>query len=214
MLKINLGEIRYNQQIILSDIEINISKNGLYGFFGKNGAGKTTFFNALCGLVSCQGSILYGDDNLNASDIAFVPTEPFVYEYLTTEEFYNFYSYTIAGKKSESEKIFDIEQNKILKECSTGTRKKAYINAVLQFKNYKLYIFDEPFNGLDIESNYVILDEILRLSKENIVFVSSHIIEVVEEYLDAKFLVSDGKIVNIDKNHSIKSYFGNDKNAV
>lgn len=214
MISCYFERIGYKDKTILSDIEITINKNGLYGFFGKNGAGKTTFFNALCGLVSYQGSILYGDDKLNTSDIAFVPTEPFVYEYLTIEEFYNFYSYTIAGKKSGSEKIFDIERNKILKECSTGTRKKAYINAVLQFKNYKLYIFDEPFNGLDIESNYVILDEILRLSKENIVFISSHIIEVIEKYLDAKFLVSDGKIVNIDKNHSIKSYFGNDKNAV
>lgn len=211
MLNIFFEKVNYRTKTILSDINININRNGLYGFFGKNGAGKTTFFNSICGLINYKGKILYNDKNLNSPDIAFIPTEPYIYEYLTTEEFYHFYSHTIIGKKPKLERIFDIENNKILKECSTGTRKKAYINAILQFKDYKLYIFDEPFNGLDIESNYIILEEILRLSKNNIVFISSHIIEIVEKYLDEKYLIENGKIEKIDNHHHLKSYFQNVK---
>lgn len=207
MLHIELQNIRYRNKNILSDIHIAIQKSGLYGFFGKNGAGKTTFFKALCDTVRHKGSVLYHGEELSPSDIAFVPTEPFVYEYLTTAEFYDFYSYSIIGKKSKGDTIFEIEKNKLLKECSTGTRKKAYMNAVLQFDDYKLYIFDEPFNGLDIESNYLILEKIIALSKDNIVFISSHIIEVIEPYLDEKFIISNGSITHFDKNVTLKSYF-------
>ena len=53
------------------------------------------------------------------------------------------------------------------------------MNAILQ-KNYELYIFDEPFNGLDIESVYEVKKILLKLSENHIVFVSSHILETLQ----------------------------------
>jgi putative ABC-type transport system, ATPase component len=213
MLEIQIDQISYRKKSILSDIFLKVEGPGLYGFFGKNGAGKTTFFKAVCKLLSFKGRILYNNKNIESSDIAFIPTEPFIYEYLTIEEFQKFYQNIIKGKYGK-EKIFDLEAYKLLKECSTGTKKKAYINAVLQRYDYTIYIFDEPFNGLDIESNYIILNKILEISKHSIVFISSHIVEVIEEYLDDKFLIHEGKIIKFDKQKPIKSYFWNDKNII
>lgn len=206
MLEINIENIGYANKSILSDVNLLINKPGLYGFFGKNGAGKTTLFKAICGILPFKGTVSYNKKKISSPNIALVPTEPFVYEYLTIKEFYTFYQHTI-GRKAIEHKVFDIEENKILKECSTGMRKKAYINTILQYNDYQLYIFDEPFNGLDIESNYIILNKILEISKHSIVFISSHIIEVIEQYLDEIFLISEGKIINFDRKESVKSYF-------
>lgn len=209
MLNINIDNIGY-RKTILSRICLKIDGAGLYGFFGKNGAGKTTFFNALCGLIPFNGKVLYNDKKLETKSIAFIPTEPFIYEYITVEEFYNFHQHLVEGSKREK-KIFDIDSNKLLKECSTGTRKKAYINTILQHQDYSIYIFDEPFNGLDIESNYIILNEILEIARHHIVLISSHIIEVIEEHLDGKFLVHNGSIEKIENHEFLKIHFLNGK---
>ncbi len=188
-----------------------IKNNGLYGFFGKNGEGKTTFLKSLCGLVNFKGSVNLLDKRLNTHEIAWVPTEPDVYEYLTIDEFSKFYELSSRNYFASTEKIFDIEKTKLLKQCSTGTRKKAYINAVLQFSDYSIYIFDEPFNGLDIESNYILLREIITLSEKKIVLISSHIIELIEPYLNKKFVIQNKKIHEIEIHEKIKHYFINEK---
>lgn len=207
MLNIEIENISYGKKEILKDIKIDISKNGLYGFFGKNASGKTTFLNAVCGLIPYKGRVSLNEKNISERKIAFIPTEPFLYEYLTINEFYKFYSFTVKDMPKKSKYIFDIDDDKILKNCSTGTKKKAFINTVCQFEDYDIYIFDEPFNGLDIESNYILLNEIVNLSKNNIVFISSHIVEIIEPYLTESFFVNEMKVEKINENSKIKTLF-------
>lgn len=206
-LEINLDEIKYtNNNIVLKDIHFTIEGCGLYGIFGRNGQGKSTFLKALCGLKSFTGSIKLNQEVLAPSEIAFIATEPNVYEYLTAEEFYKFYEKVSGRKNSKQTRIFDIDEKIILKTMSTGTLKKAYVNTILQFDDYKVYIFDEPFNGLDIESNYILLNKIRDLAKENIVLVSSHIIEIIEPYLTKTYFVNNQTIIQVE-NQDIASLF-------
>jgi len=207
MLEINIETISYRKKVILKDIKLSILQFGLYGFFGKNGEGKTTFLKSLCDLVSYKGNILLSKQNLEANMVAWIPTEIDIYDYLTIAEFHEFYKLSSQNYNVATKKTFGLDENKLLKECSTGTKKKAYINAVLQFSDYKLYIFDEPFNGLDIESNYILLNQIIELSKNNIVFISSHIIELVEPYLDGKFIVKNQTIQEVARQQELKSFF-------
>jgi len=207
MLNLNIETISYRKKVILKDIKISILQFGLYGFFGKNGEGKTTFLKSLCNLVSYKGEILLSNHILEPNMIAWIPTEINVYDYLTIREFHEFYNLSSRNYIGSNKNIFELDKNKLLKECSTGTKKKAYINAVLQFSDYKLYIFDEPFNGLDIESNYILLNQIIKLSKNNIVFISSHIIELVEPYLDKKYIVKNQTIQEVEQQQELKSFF-------
>lgn len=207
MLDLNITTISYKKKIILKDIKISISQFGLYGFFGKNGEGKTTFLKSLCNLVSYKGEILFSENVLEPNMIAWIPTEIDTYDYLTIKEFHEFYKLSSRNYIGAGKKTFELDESKLLKECSTGTKKKAYINAVLQFSDYKLYIFDEPFNGLDIESNYILLHHIIELSKNNIVFISSHIIELVEPYLNKKYIVKNQTIQEVEPQQELKSFF-------
>lgn len=207
ILEINLEKISYDlDKVILKAIDLKIDSNGLYGVFGRNGQGKSTFLKTLCGLKSYEGTIRLNNEILQPSDVAFLATEPMIYEYLTAEEFYKFYQKVSGRKNSSSTRIFDINEKVLLKTMSTGTLKKAYVNTILQFDDYKIYIFDEPFNGLDIESNYVLLHKIRELAKENIVFVSSHIIEIVSPYLTKTFYVNEQQITEVE-NENIMNLF-------
>lgn len=150
MLNIFIKEKSYSDKLILKNIQLSIPQNGLYGVVGKNGAGKTTFFKCLCSLTPFKGEVSYQQQPLTPQQIGFLPTEPYLYEHLTVEEFYKFYS-LLLDIKPQNTMPFEVNKTLLIKELSTGMRKKVYFNAVLQ-KPYTLYIFDEPFSGLDITS--------------------------------------------------------------
>ena len=165
MLQINHLEKSYQDRIILNHISLTIEKPGLYGVVGVNGAGKTTFFKCLSGLEPYQGEILYNKKMLSSDQVAFVPTEPYLYEHLTVGEFYTFYS-KLLGIAPSKNYVFDIDKKLLIKQLSTGRRRKVYYNALLQ-KPYTLYIFDEPFNG--------------SLAQTHIVWVASHLLETLQD---------------------------------
>lgn len=198
MFDIKIKAKKYNSKKVLENINININKNGIYGIVGKNGQGKTTFFKCIKDLVSFEGEILYLDSILNQNEIAWCATEPLIYEELTAKEFSEFYRELLKIKVEKSENLFEVPQNILIKEFSTGMKKKAYLNAILQ-KKYKIYLFDEPVNGLDLESNYVLMNFIKEISNESIVFISSHILEILTKNCDSIFLLNDTKIQEFSK---------------
>lgn len=179
MLQIDIIQKKFGKKIILENFHISIENNGLYGVVGKNGSGKTTFFKCLSQLVDFQGDILFNGKKIFSENVAFIPTEPYLYEHLTVKEFHTFYA-KMLGISVKNEPIFEIDNSLLIKELSTGMRKKAYINAVFQ-KNYDIYIFDEPFNGLDIESVYELRKIIMQLAENHIVFISSHLLESLKD---------------------------------
>nr|WP_315252328.1 ABC transporter ATP-binding protein [uncultured Flavobacterium sp.] len=199
MLNIKINNKSYKDNLILEKIDLSILKNGIYGVIGKNGEGKTTFFRCLLGLTNFEGKILFNENQPILSDIAWCPTEPTLYNELTAEEFSKFYAELLKIDFNKNKELFEIPKDRLIKEFSTGMKKKAYLNAVLQ-KRYSIYIFDEPFNGLDLESNYLLMKYIKIIAKESIVFISSHILEILYKDCDAIFLVKNKKIIHFENN--------------
>jgi ABC-2 type transport system ATP-binding protein len=193
MLDIEIENKKYGQKVILSNIEISIESNGIYGIIGKNGQGKTTFFKCIKNLTSFDGKIEYESKVVIQNEIAWCATEPLIYDELTAKEFSEFYRKLLNIKEKPSKTLFTIDEEKLVKEFSTGMKKKAYLNAILQ-KEYSIYIFDEPFNGLDLESNYILMNYIKEISKTSIVFISSHILEILFKNCDSIFLINNQNI--------------------
>jgi len=198
MLEIHIKKKAFGAKIILENVTLNIMKNGIYGVVGKNGEGKTTLFKCITGLVNFEGKIAKDNCRLTNNYIAFIPTEVPIYNELTTIEFSDFYKELLNLQGKNRLNLFNVPDNKLIKTFSTGMKKKAYMNAVFQ-KEYAVYIFDEPFNGLDLESNYVLMNYIRQLSENSIVFISSHILEILYKDCESIFLVKNTRIEEFEK---------------
>lgn len=203
MLQINIKNKSYGSKIILKDIDIKIDEAGIYGIIGKNGEGKTTFFKCIMSLSDFEGSVTKNEKPLIKNQIAWCPTESILYDELTASEFSEFYRRLLKIEKQETDLVFNIDNNRLIKTFSTGMKKKTYLNAVFQ-KEYAVYIFDEPFNGLDLESNYLLMNYIKNISKKSIVFISSHILESLYINCNKIFLVQNKGIKVFEKENFLQ----------
>ena len=188
----------FGSKIILENIDFDILENGIYGFVGKNGQGKTTLFKCILGLTSYDGKIEFNSKKLVLNQVAWCPTEPDLYDELTANEFYDFYCELTNIKKSDTDFLFKVPKNQLIKSFSTGMKKKTYLNAIFQ-NNYLIYILDEPFNGLDLESNYVLMNFLKEKSKTSIILISSHILEILYSNCQSIFVVKDKNVDKFDK---------------
>ncbi len=198
MLNIQISEKSFGSKIILENIDLEILENGIYGLVGKNGQGKTTLFKCILGLTNFDGKIELNLEKLILNQIAWCPTDPDLYDELTANEFYDFYRELTNCKNLDFNLLFEVPQNQLIKSFSTGMKKKTYLNAIFQ-NEYQIYILDEPFNGLDLESNYVLMNFLRDKSKTSIVIISSHILEILYANCKSIFVVNDKKIQEFDK---------------
>ena len=198
MLDISISKKEFGSKVIFENTTITIQENGIYGIVGKNGEGKTTIFKCMLSLTPFEGKISFKSELLKSQKIAWCPTEPALYEELTAAEFYDFYRELTSSTSNNSKMLFDVTENQLIKNFSTGMKKKTYLNAVFQ-NEYPIYILDEPFNGLDLESNYILVQYLKEKSKSSIILISSHILEILYANCESIFVIKDKNIVNFPK---------------
>lgn len=196
MIQIKNLSKKYGEKIVLDSITIKFKKGKVYGFVGENGAGKTTLFKCISGLENYTGQILSDFDNIK-NTIGLLLTEPYFFSKITGKEYILLLANARQVKLSniEDKNIFDLPLNQYASTYSTGMKKKLNLTAILLQKN-EVYVLDEPFNGVDIESNLVISELIKKLKDlEKIVLLSSHIFSTLAETCDVIFLMKNGKII-------------------
>lgn len=186
---------KYGSNTILRNINITFKEGIVYGVIGKNGAGKTTFFNCIAALEDYQGKITTEKGCLK-NKLGFLPTENFFFNKMTGREYIKFM--TLARDKKvtniERKNIFNLPLDQYVSTYSSGMKKKLAFSAVIMQEN-DYYIFDEPFNGIDIESNMILFEIIAHLKKQNkCIILSSHIFSTLKEGCDIIHIISNGNI--------------------
>lgn len=199
---------KYGPTTALDQLDIVIQKGEVIGYLGPNGAGKTTTIRLLLGLIkSTSGQAqIFGLDAYKAAaqihkDIAYVPGEANLWPNLTGAETLRFLAniHGTIDKVYEQELIkkFAFDPNKKVRSYSKGNRQKIVLIAALATRA-KLLIVDEPTSGLDPVMAKVFRDEILAAKANNqTVFLSSHILEEVEELCDRVAVLREGKLIEI-----------------
>ena len=134
MLTINIQQKKFADKVILQNINLSILHNGIYGIVGKNGQGKTTFFKCVMGLEKYEGASFINDTKIELANVAWCPSEPTIYEELTAKEFYEFYRCLLNLEKTDDQFLFDVPENKLIREFSTGMKKKVFLNSIFQKK--------------------------------------------------------------------------------
>lgn len=196
MIKIEKLSKFYARKQVLNAINVEFKKGTVYGVVGENGAGKTTLFRCISGLESYKG-IISSDFNKLKDHLGLLCTEPFFFPKITGKEYIQFLANARHLKLSniESKNIFDLPLNQYASTYSTGMKKKLALTALLLQEN-EVFILDEPFNGVDIQSNLVIAEIIKKLKiLKKTVIISSHIFSTLAATCDEIYLMKNGKII-------------------
>lgn len=196
MISIKELEVKFGKNVVLNNISFDFSLKKIYGIVGLNGSGKTTFFNTLSTLIKPDsGEILFENLEINSKDINYLETVNFFYSRITGNEFLKFFEMTNNKfNLHDLQKFMKLPLDELIETYSTGMKKKLAILAILK-KDKPVFLFDEPFNGIDMETNKIIELIILALrKKDKTIFISSHILDPLIQVCDEIFFLEDGQI--------------------
>lgn len=201
MIKMNDLSKVFGDKEVLKNVSMEFSKGNVYGIVGENGAGKTTLFRCIAGLESYSGEII-SDVTPLKNHLGLLLTDPFFFSMITGREYIRLLC-NARGKTNldiDSKNIFGLPLNQYASTYSTGMKKKLAITAILLQEN-EYFVLDEPFNGVDIQSNIILTEIILKLKELNkIVIISSHIFSTLSETCDEIHLLRKGeKIKSVQK---------------
>ncbi len=203
----------YGSSEVYAVYKANLEINGgeIFGFLGPNGSGKSTIIKTIVGIQpisSGEISVCGYDVNTQAvmakSNLGYVPDHYALYEKLTGREYINYIAdlYNVS-EKDRTERIDDMVNrfelvgafDNQMKTYSHGMKQKIAIMSAL-VHNPKIWILDEPLTGLDPTSIYQVKECMKEHAKKgNIVFFSSHIIDVVERICDRISIIKKGHIL-------------------
>jgi ABC-2 type transport system ATP-binding protein len=193
MIKIDKISKSYGSKSVLKDLSLNLNRGKVHGIVGENGAGKTTLFRCLAGLEAFDGEIKSDVQPLK-NHIGLLPTNPIFMSKITGWEYLKLLSVSrnIKEEQFEEKNIFELDLNQFVETYSTGMKKKLALLGVL-LQNNEVFVLDEPFNGVDIHSNIIIAEIILKLKSLNkVVIISSHIFSILSETCDEIFVLENG----------------------
>jgi len=205
MISINNLYKSYGSHTILNEINIQFENGKVYGIVGENGAGKTTLFKCIAGLENHEGTVS-SDFEILKNKLGFLQTDNFFFPKITGEEYLQLLcnARKVKTPNFEEKNIFELPLNQYAISYSTGMKKKLALTGIL-LQNNEVFILDEPFNGVDIQSNILITEIIQKLKSLNkIVIISSHIFSTLNDTCDEIILLKNGTI----NQHVQKENFG------
>ena len=202
MLELHNVSKSYKGKKALKDVNLQIPQGEIIGLFGENSAGKTTLMKCILGFLRYSGNITLDGQQINHKNIArisFATSEHSFFPGLSPKghkEFYEEHFPKFSPKRFESlMKFFELPMNKPLSSFSTGQKNQfEVILALSQGADYIL--MDEPFTGNDIfnrEDFYKVLLGVLE--PHETVFLSTHLIEEVADFIGRAILIHKGEIV-------------------
>ena len=196
----------YGPKQVLGSVNLTFEMGKIYGIIGENGAGKTTLFKCIAGIEKYNGTILsnYG---ILKNHLGFLQTEPFFFPKITGLEYLQLLcnARSISFKNIEQKNVFELPLNQYAVTYSTGMKKKLALTAIL-LQNNDFFILDEPYNGVDIQSNILITEIIHKLKAlQKTIIISSHIFSTLNDTCDEIHLLNKGVFVKrVFKEHFIK----------
>ncbi len=209
-LKITNLNKSYGEKKVLENVEFTFEEGKIYGLLGRNGAGKTTFFNALNSDIEVDSALFYLDNKpLDTKDIGYVTSTPIVPEFLTGKEFLKFYIDINKDKikeKKSLEEYFDLvklnkkDQNILLKEYSQGMKNKIQI-LINIITNPKIILLDEPLTSLDIVVQQDMKNLLKSLKNDHIIIFSTHILELATDLCDEIVILNNKKLELVKKDN-------------
>ena len=211
MLRIEHLTKTYGDKKAVDDLSLHILPGEIYGFIGHNGAGKTTTLKSVVGILQFdEGEILIDGKSIRTQplackrEIAYIPDNPDLYEYMTGIKYLNFVA-DIFGVSAEDRQArirdyadrFELTKDlaQPIAAYSHGMKQKlAIISAWLH--QPRLILMDEPFVGLDPKASHLLKGMMREICQQGgAIFFSTHVLEVAEKLCDKVAIIKGGKLI-------------------
>ncbi len=202
---------KYGSLAAVDDVSLHVERGQIFGFLGPNGAGKTTTIKMMTGLTHptsghclINGIDVRKDPVLAKRAFGYVPDQPYLYDKLTGREFLQFvgglFRMPVNDVRTEIDRFVElfemdgfVDRNSV--EYSQGMRQRIALASAL-LHNPQVLIIDEPLLGLDPRSAWLVKTMLRRRASEGLtVFMSTHLLRIVEEVCDRIAIIKRGKII-------------------
>lgn len=201
----------YGEKRAVDDLSLHIAPGEIYGFIGHNGAGKTTTLKSVAGILQFDtGEIAIGglslhDDPIGCKrQLAYIPDNPDLYDYMTGIRFLDFvadiFGVDTAVRRERIEKyagLFELsgDLSQPISAYSHGMKQKLAIIAAW-LHNPGLIIMDEPFVGLDPKASHLLKGMMREVcTNGGAIFFSTHVLEVAEKLCDKVAIIKNGRLI-------------------
>ena len=191
---------KFPGKVAIENISMTLEPGHIYALLGPNGSGKTTWMKTVAGLIKAtSGEVKFNDVAVNTDSrkkIAYMSTEPYFYDWMTVGDvgkyYQDFFDDFSMEKYDELLAGMNLDKKLKIKTLSSGMMAKLKI-AVTMGRNADVYMLDEPLNGIDL----IARDEVMRMvltsaSEDNIMIISSHLVEELEAVVDRAIFFQDG----------------------
>lgn len=204
MLKVK--HLKKNYASFSLDCSLEVKPGYVTGLIGQNGAGKSTTFKAILGLIQCDGGSIeiFGQSTLNEEDkqlLGVVLSDSGFSGYLTISDIIpileNLYKQFDKSFFLRMVDQFELPKNKKIKEFSTGMKAKLKIIVAMSHQA-QLLILDEPTAGLDVIARDELLDmmrDYMAEDDQRAILISSHISSDLETLCDDVYMIHNGQVI-------------------
>ena len=193
----------YGSKTAVNAVSLKLEPGLVYAMLGPNGSGKTTWMKMAAGLVKPgRGEMLYQGIPVgkeSKKEIAYMSTEPYFYSWMSVADVGKYYQdffedFSMEHYRQMLERM-ELTEDMKTKKLSSGMMAKLKI-AVTMARKAKLYLLDEPLNGIDLLARDQIMTSVLEtVDKDVTLVISSHLVDELERVVDSAIFMKNGHLV-------------------
>ena len=196
---------KYGAKTAVDCVTMSMEPGHIYAMLGPNGSGKTTWMKMAAGLVKpTAGKVFFNGAPVGIEsrrDVAYMSTEPYFYDWMTIEAAGKYYRDFFADFSMDRflSMLHDMNLNEKdkIRTLSSGMVAKMKIALTLA-RDAKVYMLDEPFNGIDLLARDEIRGAILSAAvPEKLLLLSSHLVEEMEAIADRAVFIRNGVLIEV-----------------
>ena len=195
----------YGRKTAVDRVSLQFEPGKIYAMLGPNGSGTTTLMKMAVGLVKPNSGAFYYNGNPvgqeSRREVAYMSTEPYFYNWMTVKNVGQYYGDFFGDFSSEryAQLIHRMELSPDMKakNLSSGMMAKLKI-AVTMARNAKVYLLDEPLNGIDLLARDEIMTSILEAAAPDVsLVVSSHLVDELERIVDTAIFMKESHLIEV-----------------
>ena len=196
---------KFGSKTAVDGVSLTLEPGHVYAMLGPNGSGKTTWMKMAAALMKpTSGEVLYDGAPVGTESrkhVAYMSTEPYFYSWMTVRDvgrYYQDFFEDFSPEKYDSLiREMELEPAMKTRTLSSGMMAKLKI-AVTMARDARVWMLDEPFNGIDLLARDEIRRCILReASEDKVLLLSSHLVEEMEAVCDTAVFIKQGRLVEV-----------------